>query len=569
MPKNTILFLVISFILSSLALPIFSQNQSLSPSIACKSSLYPKLCRTLLSTFQHSPSNPNDYSKFSIKQCQKNAGKLSNLIAHFLTTQKQRALFTNTREINALSDCYQLSELTVDYLNSVSAELRGFDVRSSSDDLVGRIQTLLSGVVTNQQTCYEGLKEAGSSMVAQLLAPVSNAGEIYSVSLGLVAHALGSVGKSRKKGRLLGEQDGGGVLMEEEWARHSRFMASKVKQAFERPHQRGGRVLDELVENGVHIKEAVTVSPYGGCNFTSIGEAIAFAPNNSKIEDGYFLIYAKQGYYEEYVVVAKNKKNIMLIGEGVDLTVIAGNRSVIDGWTTYNSATFAVSGERFVAVNITFKNVAGPWKHQAVALRNNADLSTFYKCRFEGYQDTLYAHSLRQFYRECDIYGTVDFIFGNAAAIFQNCHLFARKPMPDQKNIFTAQGRSDPNQNTGISIQNCTIQAAPDLAQESDLTLSFLGRPWHNYSRTVIMQSYIGDVIAPVGWLEWNGTYGLDTLYYGEFENYGPGANTTMRVQWPGYSLMNASQAMNFTVYNFTMGDTWLPYTNVPFSQGL
>ncbi|XP_060219132.1 probable pectinesterase/pectinesterase inhibitor 25 [Lycium barbarum] len=562
MPRH---FLTISFILFSLALPIFSQSpsQSQSPSIACKSSLYPKLCRTLLSTFQHSPSNnPNDYSKFSVKQCQKNASKLSNLISHFLTTQKKRSLFTNTKEINALSDCHQLSELTVDYLNSISTELKAADnsATTTSDDLVGKIQTLLSAVVTNQQTCYEGLKEAGSSMVAQLLAPLSNAGEIYSVSLGLVAHALGRNRKSGKKGRLLGE---------EEWARDSRFMASKVNQALERSHQRGGRIPDELVENGVHIREAVTVSPYGGCNFTSIGEAIAFAPNNSMIEDGYFLIYAKQGYYEEYVVVAKNKKNIMLLGEGIDRTMIAGNRSVIDGWTTYNSATFAVSGERFVAVNITFKNVAGPWKHQAVALRNNADLSTFYRCRFEGYQDTLYTHSLRQFYRECDIYGTVDFIFGNAAAIFQNCNLFARKPMPDQKNIFTAQGRSDPNQNTGISIQNCTIQAAPDLAQDLNLTLSFLGRPWHHYSRTVIMQSYIGDVIAPVGWLEWNGTIGLDTLYYGEFENYGPGANTTMRVQWPGYSLMNASQAMNFTVYNFTMGDTWLPYTNVPFSQGL
>lgn len=564
-------FLTLSLILFCLALPIFSQNdqsQSQSPSLACKSSLYPKLCRSFLSAFQHSPSNPNDYSKFSVKQSLKKAAKLSNLIAHFLTTQKKRALFANTKEINALSDCHHLSELTVHYLNSISTQMKGANdgAASTSDDLPGKIHTLLSAVVTNQQTCYEGLGEAGSSMVAQLLAPVSSASEIYSVSLGLVAHALGRVRKSRKTGRLLAEHGG---RMEEDWARDSRFMASKVKQALERSHKRGGRILDELVENGVHIKETVTVSPYGGCNFTSIGEAITFAPNNSNIEDGYFLIYAKQGYYEEYVVVAKNKKNIMLIGEGVDRTVIAGNRSVIDGWTTYNSATFAVSGEWFVAVNITFKNVAGPWKHQAVALRNNADLSTFYRCRFEGYQDTLYAHSLRQFYRECDIYGTVDFIFGNAAAIFQNCNLFARKPMPGQKNIFTAQGRSDPNQNTGISIQNCTIQAAPDLAQDSDLTLSFLGRPWHNYSRTVIMQSYLGDVIAPVGWLEWNGTYGLDTLYYGEFENYGPRANTTMRVQWPGYSLMNASQAMNFTVYNFTMGDTWLPYTNVPFSQGL
>jgi len=83
------------------------------------------------------------------------------------------------------------------------------------------------------------------------------------------------------------------------------------------------------------------------------------------------------------------------------------------------------------------------------------------------------------------------------------------------------------------------------------------------------MQSYIGNLIHPVGWLEWDGTFGLDTLYYGEFENRGPGADTRMRVNWPGYTLMNASQALNFTVFNFTIGDTWLPYTDIPFSAGL
>ncbi|WRX11684.1 Pectinesterase [Theobroma cacao] len=83
------------------------------------------------------------------------------------------------------------------------------------------------------------------------------------------------------------------------------------------------------------------------------------------------------------------------------------------------------------------------------------------------------------------------------------------------------------------------------------------------------MQSYIDELISPPWWLEWNETFGLDTLYYGEFENYGPGANTSMRVKWPGYSLWNATQAMGFTVYNFTMGDTWLHETDVPFSGGL
>lgn len=83
------------------------------------------------------------------------------------------------------------------------------------------------------------------------------------------------------------------------------------------------------------------------------------------------------------------------------------------------------------------------------------------------------------------------------------------------------------------------------------------------------MESYIGGVVTPAGWLEWNGTANLDTLFYGEFNNYGPGANTSMRVQWPGYNLMNVSQAANYTVYNFTSGHTWLPDADIPFSGGL
>ncbi|KAL9451103.1 hypothetical protein AB3S75_012786 [Citrus x aurantiifolia] len=557
------------FSFSLLFLCCLSQNstQTQSPSIACKSTPYPKLCRSILSAFKSSPSSPYNYGKFSVKQCTKQAQKLSKTIRHYLTHEKQRSRFSHA-EAGALTDCGELMELNVDYLRSISGELK--EAESMTDELVDRVTSLLSGIVTNQQTCFDELVDSKSGIAAVLYEPLSNVTRLYSVSLGLVTHALDRNLRRNKKRRKRSKN----------WflKNTNRFreplenLIKDIRKAPCRDCHKGGRNLGEVESSGILVNQSVIVSPHGTDNFTTIGDAIAFSPNNSKPEDGYFVIYAREGVYEEYVVVPKHKKNLLLIGDGINRTVITGNHSVMDGWTTFNSSTFAVSGERFVAVDVTFKNTAGPAKHQAVALRNNADLSSFYRCSFEGYQDTLYVHSLRQFYRECDIYGTVDFIFGNAAAVFQNCNIYARKPMPNQKNAVTAQGRTDPNQNTGIAIQNCSIVAAPDFANDLNstaTTLNYLGRPWKEFSRTVYMQSYIGDLISPVGWLEWNGTVGLDTLYYGEFQNYGPGANTTMRVKWPGYSLMNASQALNFTVYNFTMGDTWLPDTDIPFCGGL
>ena len=84
------------------------------------------------------------------------------------------------------------------------------------------------------------------------------------------------------------------------------------------------------------------VSKDGSGNFTTIGEAVAVSTNNTRPEDGYFVIYAKQGLYEEYIVIPSYKRNILLLGDGINATVITGNHSVIDGWTTYNSSTFGM-----------------------------------------------------------------------------------------------------------------------------------------------------------------------------------------------------------------------------------
>ncbi|XP_057250141.1 probable pectinesterase/pectinesterase inhibitor 7 [Beta vulgaris subsp. vulgaris] len=229
----------------------------------------------------------------------------------------------------------------------------------------------------------------------------------------------------------------------------------------------------------------------------------------------------------------------------------------------------AVAAVGFLAVNITFRNTAGAEMHQAVALRNGADLSTFYRCSFEGYQDTLYAHSMRQFYKECDFYGTVDFIFGNAAVVLQNCNIYVRQPLKGQYNLITAQGRTDPNQNTGFSMQCSSFKAADDLTSSDFAVKTYLGRPWKEYSRTVYMQSFMDSLIEPDGWHEWSGSFALDTLYYAEYNNIGPGYNTADRITWPGYHVINETIASYFTVNYFIVGNFWLPYTGVPYTLGL
>ncbi|XP_019100987.1 PREDICTED: probable pectinesterase/pectinesterase inhibitor 36 [Camelina sativa] len=220
--------------------------------------------------------------------------------------------------------------------------------------------------------------------------------------------------------------------------------------------------------------------------------------------------------------------------------------------------------------DMTFENTAGPHKHQAVALRVNSDLSLFYRCSFKGYQDTLFTHSLRQFYRDCHIYGTIDFIFGDAAAVFQNCDIFVRRPMDHQGNMITAQGRDDPHATTGISIQHSRVRAAPEFEAVKGRFKNYLGRPWKKYSRTVFLKTDLDGLIDPRGWREWSGSYALSTLYYGEFMNTGAGAETTRRVNWPGFHVLRGEEeASPFTVSRFIQGDSWIPITGVPFSAGV
>ncbi|KAJ9547725.1 hypothetical protein OSB04_020268 [Centaurea solstitialis] len=441
-------------------------------------------------------------------------------------------------EIRALEDCHTLFLETVSELRSAVADLSK-SATAKYDDL----RTMLSAAMTNQATCIEAFEGTKSE--------VKIARHFRKALRGISRQVSNSLALLKNVNRTTSSESTKRKLSE----------AFPVYGGFPRWARRSDRRLLQLAAN--ETVADLVVAKDGSGNFTTIGEALNAAPNSSNTR---FVIYIKSGAYYEYLEVINKKKMIMLVGDGIGKTLIKGNRSVVDGWTTFRSATVIAVGANFIAKGITFENYAGPSKHQAVALRSGSDFSIFYQCSFVAYQDTLYVHSLRQFYRECDVYGTVDFIFGNAAVVFQKSNFYARQPDPNQKNIFTAQGRDDPNQNTGISILECKIAAGSELIPNQTMFKSYLARPWKLYSRTMIMRSYIGDLIEPVGYLEWDGTFALDTLDYGEYLNRGPGSNTSARVTWPGYRVItNSSDASPFTVGNFIQGGEWINGTGVPY----
>ncbi|TQD76072.1 hypothetical protein C1H46_038384 [Malus baccata] len=311
------------------------------------------------------------------------------------------------------------------------------------------------------------------------------------------------------------------------------------------------------------------VSHDGSGDFKLISDAIAAAPDHSR---QYFVIFVKRGVYYEYVNIDAKKSNLVLVGEGMDNTIISGNRSNGTGWGTSDSATFTVKADGFIAVNIGFVNTAGPYKMQAVALRSQGDRSAFFQCSISGYQDTLLVHDGRQFFRMCKISGTVDFIFGYGTAVFQKCTIISKQNGKGGRNEITAHGRFNQNDPTGFSFQFCNIvyDNSHGTVSVENQTPTYLGRPWGNCSRTIFMQSQLDAVIRPEGWHEWSGDFGLKTLYYGEYMNEGLGSNLSHRVKWPGYHVItDPSVADQFTVAKFIGGNSWLPSTGIPYAPGL
>ncbi|XP_057422064.1 pectinesterase/pectinesterase inhibitor PPE8B-like [Lotus japonicus] len=522
--------------------------------MAISSTLTPTLILLLIMSLQPctTPSSASTITEFSGLSCLRvspnrfidSANKVINLlqnVSYNLSPFTKVNQDNDNRLSNAISDCLELFDMAYENLKwSISATQNHQDIPGNKNNGTGNLssdlRTWISAVLSYQETCIDGFEGTNSNVKDH-------------VSGGL--DQVISLVKNELLLQVVPDSDPSNIS-------NSGEFPSWVKAEDEKL----------LQQDAPPPPADVVVAADGSGNYTTVMDAVKDAPEYNMTR---YVIHVKKGIYKEYVEIKKKKWNIMIVGDGMDVTTISGNRSYgHDNITTFRTATFAVSAIGFIARDITFENTAGPENKQAVALRSDSDLSVFYRCGIKGYQDSLYAHSQRQFYKECRIRGTVDFICGNAAAVFQNCLIQPKKPLKDQKNTIAAQSRTHPNQTSGFSFHNCTIIPDPDFQPSNGSIQTFLGRPWKNFSRTVFMESFMSEMIHPEGWLEWetNTTYD-DTLFFGEYQNKGPGSGVANRVKWRGYHVLNNSQAMDFTVNQFIKGDLWLPSTGVSYNAGL
>ncbi|KAJ4950127.1 hypothetical protein NE237_026959 [Protea cynaroides] len=521
----------------------------------CRFTRYPKLCiETLLGH-----GNAHDILYALVEKTRDETTKLSTA-AHLPNYQLAENLTSQHPHHVAIGYCVEVMNMSLKRLNQSLIALKNSRIKSKLD-----IQTWLSGVLTFQQACKDSVEGSTSSssswslLVDQISKRMDYLSRLASNSLALVNRITRT--SPNEKTKLKITKSGGRRLFSYVASETSEFDQAGSPLPFHYPgwlsHKDRKILLQSSTGSGAITANAV-VAKDGTGNFRTVSEAIMAATG------GRFVIYVKTGVYKEKIHT--NKDGIILIGDGKYSTIITGGDSVAAGSSLADTATFAINGNGFIARDIGFQNTAGPGGRQAVALYIASDRSVLYRCSIAGYQDSLYALAFRQFYRECDIYGTIDFIFGNAAAVFQSCNLVLRGPRSSGFSVILANGRTDPGQNTGFSVQSSRIVPSADYTAG---TKSYLGRPWKQYSRSVVMQSSIDVIIAARGWVEWSDGFALKTLYFAEYQNMGPGAGTSQRVTWPGFHLISMADAQQFTVAKFIGGNSWLPSTGVTFVSGL
>jgi len=335
----------------------------------------------------------------------------------------------------------------------------------------------------------------------------------------------------------------------------------------------------------VRVSPDVKTGIEGTTEFPTIQMAMdhhPFAGVGRNGKPGRVFIEIAPGVYHERVIVTQNHTNITLVGMGktpADV-VITNSLNAQQAGGTFFTETVEINGTGFEADNITFENTAGN-TGQAVAAVVRADKAVFKHCRFLGHQDTLFADYGRQYYVDSYIEGGVDFIFGNAAAVFDHSEIHANGP-----GYLTAQSRTSPEQTTGYVILDSKVTSGIEAADGSGSgsgaasetsapardtssrdtgsrdaarrdTIS-LGRPWRPYSRVVYIDTELPADVVPEGWNAWGKTPGTPLAYYAEYHDSGPGANVSARATWS--HQLTARQAAQFRPGLFLAGaDHWDP----------
>lgn len=249
-------------------------------------------------------------------------------------------------------------------------------------------------------------------------------------------------------------------------------------------------------------------------------------------------LYIKNGVYREKILLPEDNTDVSFIGESVEGVIIDFNDFSGRGkLTTFTSYTAKISGNRFRAENITFKNSAGP-VGQALALYVNADKAVFKNCKFLGNQDTIFAagENSRQLFDNCYIEGTTDFIFGPATVLFRHCTIYAKS------DSYITAANTTAGKKFGFVFLDCNILA------DSAVQKLYLGRPWRAFSKTVFIRCNLPAAIAAAGWNNWGNTENEKTVFYAEYGNTGPGAVPAKRVSWS--RQLTAAEAATYTVTN-------------------
>ncbi|KMT00424.1 hypothetical protein BVRB_9g217270 [Beta vulgaris subsp. vulgaris] len=293
----------------------------------------------------------------------------------------------------------------------------------------------------------------------------------------------------------------------------------------------------------------IRVDQSGQGNYRKIQDAIDAVPSNNT---EFVFIWVKPGTYREKIVVPATKPYITLSGNRANDTIITWDA----GGHIYDSATVSVFASNFVGRYLTFENTYGT-RGVGVALRVAGDKAAFYGCRMVSYQDTLLDDTGRHYYKSCYIEGATDFICGNAASLFEKCHVHSVIEVGVA--AITAQKRETPLESTGFIFLGCKITG-------KGVETTFLGRPWGVHSRVIFTLSYLSSAISTVGWDNWGDSKKERTVTYGEYKCYGPGANRAKRVGW-SKGLTN-EEAAPFLSKDMIGGRGWIRPAPIKFKKG-